>query len=84
VQPGGSQKRFYEQLIAKADSRLFEHLEPKNRKEGMNDMGRNLTEVMASLPQNQQAEIETRYQEMRKEVEGCENSARSPVRLKRK
>ena len=24
---GGSQKRFYKQLIAKADSRLFEHLE---------------------------------------------------------
>ncbi|EJL56611.1 putative transcriptional regulator with C-terminal CBS domain-containing protein [Rhizobium sp. CF122] len=33
-------------------------------------MGRSLTEVIASLPQDQQAEIETRYQEMRREVEG--------------
>lgn len=33
-------------------------------------MGRSLTDVIASLPQDQQAEIETRYQQMRREVEG--------------
>ncbi|WP_347271336.1 XRE family transcriptional regulator [Rhizorhabdus histidinilytica] len=36
----------------------------------MTDMGRSLTHVIASLPQDQQAEIETRYQQMRQEVEG--------------
>lgn len=36
----------------------------------MTDMGRSLTDVIASLPQDQQAEIETRYQQMRQEVEG--------------
>lgn len=33
-------------------------------------MGRSLTDVVASLPLDQQAEIETRYQQMRQEVEG--------------
>lgn len=33
-------------------------------------MGRSLTDVIASLPQDQQVEIESRYQELRQEVEG--------------
>jgi hypothetical protein len=46
-------------------------------------MGRSLTDVIASLPQDQQAEIETRYQQMRQEVEGLRNCARSPARPRR-
>lgn len=33
-------------------------------------MGRSLTEVIASLPQDQQDQVEARYQAMRQEVEG--------------
>jgi hypothetical protein len=47
-------------------------------------MGRTLDEVIASLPVEEQAAIEARYQDMKQEVEGFANYARLLRRFRKK
>ena len=43
-------------------------------------MGRSLDEVIASLPRDQQEQIEARYDELRQEVEGLRCPPSAPMR----
>ena len=53
---GGSQKRFYNWLIATADSRFCTSGKPESSKEGLTALGLSLSDVIASLPQDKQAD----------------------------
>lgn len=67
---GSGQKRFYKQLIAKADSRFSDHLENLRSLKKGDPMGRSIGQVIASLPHGQQEQIEARYDDLQQEVEG--------------
>lgn len=66
---GGSRKRFYSRLIAKADQRFTAHLARLGPREGDSEMGRSLDQVIALLPRERQERIEARYRELKQEVE---------------
>lgn len=67
---GSGHKRFDKQLIAKADSRFSDHPENlKSLKKG-DPMGRSIDQDIASLPHDQQDQIEARFHELQQEVEG--------------
>lgn len=67
---GGSQRRFYKQLIAKADERFSSHLDRVKAGKKGNKMGRTLDQIIAELPPDRRERVEARYQELRREVEG--------------
>lgn len=62
--------RFRKQSVAKTGSRFSD--DPENLKAVKKDgaMGRSLDEVIASLPRDEQEQIELRHDELREEVEG--------------
>lgn len=67
---GGSERKFYTRLVAKADRRFSDHLAGPRGANGECEMDRSLKEVVAALPIDEQTEIEGRYRELRREVEG--------------
>lgn len=62
--------RFRKQSGAKTGLRFSDHPESLKSVNKVGDMGRSLDEVIASLPRDQQEQIEARYDELRHEVDG--------------
>lgn len=62
---GTNEKRFYKQLISKADRRFDSHLSQLKENEGkVTIMAKKLNDIMQRLPQIRQQKIEARSQEL--------------------
>lgn len=61
---GGSEKRFYKELISKADERFDKHLSVTKKGKDLNIMGTTLKDTMKKLPAARRKKVEARANEL--------------------